>query len=96
MCVSTDDLKKETQKAVKELDLKFREHDNKEKEYWVKIDKMYLALFGDEELKINGIVKQNEEMYRLVVQASGLKKWMRLFLLVGGVVSILYTIFRRF
>ena len=54
------------------------------------------ALFGDKERGEIGIVQQNREVYEKVLSLNGIKGFFKWILMTGGVVGMLYTVFKKF
>lgn len=54
------------------------------------------ALFGDKERGEIGIVQQNREVYEKVLSLNGIKGFFKWILMTGGVVGMLYTLFKKF
>lgn len=54
------------------------------------------ALFGDKDRGEIGIVQQNREVYEKVLSLDGIKGFFKWILMTGGVVGMLYTVFKKF
>lgn len=59
-------------------------------------EKITLALFGDPSTDEIGVVRQSNEMYKKMMEMSGIKGFFQWVLLSGGVVALLYSLFKKF
>lgn len=60
------------------------------------LENLTFAIFGDDRTREKGIKQQTQEMYEKIIQINGFKGFFQSFLLVGGVVAMLYALFRKF
>lgn len=61
-----------------------------------KQDKMFFAMFGDEDTKVIGLVDKTDVIYTKMLGLNGVKGFFQWVLLSGGVIGLLFALFKKF
>lgn len=73
-----------------------RKHEELALESAKKQDKMFFAMFGDEETKTIGLVDKTDVIYTKMLGFNGVKGFFQWILLSGGVIGLLFALFKKF
>lgn len=73
-----------------------RKHEELALESAKKQDKMFFAMFGDEETKTIGLVDKTDVIYTKMLGFNGVKGLFQWILLSGGVIGLLFALFKKF
>jgi hypothetical protein len=61
-----------------------------------KQDKMFFAMFGDSDTKDIGMLAKTDLIYTKMIGFNGVKGFFQWVLLTGGVITLLFTAFKKF